>query len=57
MLSRQLTVLRQAGIVETQREARQIFYRLTEQKAARLVAALHAIFRAPDPVLLPARRS
>lgn len=48
-LSQQLTVLREAGIVETRREAKQIFYRLTEQKVAHLVAALHAIFCAEDP--------
>lgn len=43
-LSQQLTSLRAAGIVVTRRESRQIFYRLTEEKAARLVGALHAIF-------------
>lgn len=43
-LSQQLTVLRDAGIVETRRESRQIFYRLTEKKAAQLVTALHSIF-------------
>jgi DNA-binding transcriptional ArsR family regulator len=43
-LSQQLTVLREAGIVETRREAKQIFYRLTEEKAARLIEALHGIF-------------
>lgn len=43
-LSQQLTVLRDAGIVETRRESKQIFYRLSEQKAAQLVEALHAIF-------------
>lgn len=43
-LSQQLTVLREAGILTTRREAKQIFYRLTDQKAAKLVAALHAIF-------------
>jgi DNA-binding transcriptional ArsR family regulator len=43
-LSQQLTVIRDAGIVETRRESKQIFYRLTEEKAAQLVAALHAIF-------------
>ena len=47
-LSQQLTILREAGIVATRREAKQIFYRLTEQKAARLVEALHAIFCAED---------
>jgi len=48
-LSQQLTILREAGIVATRREAKQIFYRLTEQKAAHLVEALHAIFCAEDP--------
>ncbi|KPF62838.1 ArsR family transcriptional regulator [Bosea sp. AAP35] len=43
-LSQQLGVLRDAGIVETRREAQQIFYRLTEAKAARLIEALYAIF-------------
>lgn len=43
-LSQQLTVLRQAGIVETRREGKQIFYRLTEEKAARLIEALYGIF-------------
>lgn len=43
-LSQQLTVLREAGLVETRRDAKQIFYRLTAAKAARLVEALHMIF-------------
>ncbi|KUL92958.1 ArsR family transcriptional regulator [Bosea sp. WAO] len=43
-LSQQLTVLREAGLVETRRDAKQIFYRLTAAKAARLVEALHQIF-------------
>lgn len=43
-LSQQLGVLRDAGVVETRREAQQIFYRLTEAKAARLIEALYAIF-------------
>ncbi|WP_207388339.1 sulfite-sensing transcriptional repressor BigR [Lichenihabitans psoromatis] len=47
-LSQQLAVLRDAGIVETRREAKQIFYRLTEAKAAQLVGALYSIFCAPD---------
>lgn len=47
-LSQQLNVLREAGIVETRRQGKQIFYRLTEQKAARLVGALHAIFCAEE---------
>lgn len=43
-LSQQLGVLRDAGVVETRRDAKRIFYRLTDQKAARLIRALHAIF-------------
>ena len=47
-LSQQLTVLREAGIVETRREGKQIFYRLTQEKAARLLLALYAIFCQPE---------
>ncbi|MGV1770370.1 sulfite-sensing transcriptional repressor BigR [Agrobacterium vitis] len=47
-LSQQLTVLREAGIVETRREGKQIFYRLTEAKTQRLIAALFTIFCAED---------
>jgi DNA-binding transcriptional ArsR family regulator len=47
-LSQQLGVLRDAGIVETRREAKQIFYRLTERKAAQLIEALYAIFCQPE---------
>jgi len=47
-LSQQLGVLREAGIVETRREAKQIFYRLTEARAAALVGALYDIFCAPE---------
>lgn len=43
-LSQQLGVLREAGVVETRRDAKQIFYRLTEEKAARLIDALYTIF-------------
>lgn len=43
-LSQQLAVLRDADIVETRREGKQIFYRLTAEKAAQLVGALHTIF-------------
>lgn len=47
-LSQYLTVLRNSGIVETRREGKQIFYRLTEEKAARLVGALYDIFCAKE---------
>ncbi|MBL0370850.1 helix-turn-helix transcriptional regulator [Rhizobium sp. KVB221] len=43
-LSQQLTVLREAGIVETRREGKQIFYWLTAEKTTRLIAALYTIF-------------
>ncbi len=43
-LSQHLTVLRISGIVETRREGKQIFYRMTEEKAAQLVGALYDIF-------------
>ncbi len=43
-LSQQLGVLRDGGFVETRRDAKQIFYRLTEDRAASLVAALYNIF-------------
>jgi DNA-binding transcriptional ArsR family regulator len=46
-LSQQLTVLREAEIVETRRDGKQIYYRLTAQKAERLVGALYDIFCAP----------
>lgn len=43
-LSQQLNVLREAQIVETRRDGKQIFYRLTAEKAAQLVGALYTIF-------------
>ena len=43
-LSQHLTVLRGSGIVETRRKGKQIFYHLTEEKAAQLVSALYDIF-------------
>ena len=43
MLSQQLGLLRETGVAETRRDGKQIFYRLTQQKAARLIEALHAI--------------
>lgn len=43
-LSQHLTVLRSSGVVETRREGKQIFYRLPQDKASRLVSALFEIF-------------
>jgi len=47
-LSQQLGVLRDAGVVETRRDAKHIFYRLTQEKAARLIGALYTIFCQPE---------
>lgn len=47
-LSQQLGVLREAGVVETRRDAKQIFYQLSEAKAAQLIEALYIIFCAPE---------
>lgn len=47
-LSQQLGVLRDTGIVATRREAKQIFYRLSEERAARLIEALYVIFCRPE---------
>ncbi|CZT37839.1 sulfite-sensing transcriptional repressor BigR [Rhizobium sp. 9140] len=47
-LSQHLTVLRNSGIVQTRREGKQIFYCLTEERAALLVAALYDIFCAKE---------
>lgn len=47
-LSQQLGLLRETGITETRRDGKQIFYRLTQQKAAQLIEALYAIFCQKD---------
>ncbi len=46
-LSQQLAVLRESGIVATRRDGKQIFYSLTQAKAARLIEALYLIYCAP----------
>jgi DNA-binding transcriptional ArsR family regulator len=43
-LSQQLDELREAGIVETRRDGKQIFDRLTEKKAAQLIESLYSSF-------------
>ena len=43
-LSQQLAELREAGIVEARREVKQVFYRLSDPRAAALIATLHQIF-------------
>lgn len=49
-LSQQLGALRAAGIVQTRRDAKHVFYRLTDAKAAQLIEALYRIFCVePEP--------
>jgi ArsR family transcriptional regulator, virulence genes transcriptional regulator len=42
-LSQHLTILRKQGIVVTRRAGRNVFYRIADPRAARLVIALQAI--------------
>ncbi len=64
-LSQQLAELRDSGIVEARREAKQVFYRISDQRAVAMLATLHQIFcgEMPDfasavaaPQAAPARR-
>ncbi|RXF75569.1 transcriptional regulator [Hansschlegelia zhihuaiae] len=49
-LSQQLAGLREAGLVATRRDAKQVFYRLADEKAARIVGVLsHVYGLAADP--------
>lgn len=43
-LSQHLSRLRDEGLVETRREAQQIWYHLTEGPAVQLMSALHGIY-------------
>ncbi len=43
-LSQQLAALRESEIVATRRDAKQIFYRLNDDRAGQLIAALEQIF-------------
>jgi DNA-binding transcriptional ArsR family regulator len=43
-LSQQLADLRDNGIVEARREAKQVFYRLADDRAVALLSTLHQIF-------------
>ena len=49
-LSQQLTILRSAGIVAARRRARHVIYRVCDERAAQIVAALRPMYRE----LLPA---
>jgi DNA-binding transcriptional ArsR family regulator len=49
-LSQQLAVLRRAGLIAGRRTARQVYYRVSDERAAGIVAALRGLF----PPFLPA---
>jgi DNA-binding transcriptional ArsR family regulator len=53
-LSQQLAELRDSGIVEARREAKQVFYRISDQRAVVLLATLHQIFCGEMPDLMSA---
>jgi len=50
-LSQQLGELRESGVVEARREAKQVFYRISDQRAVALLATLHQIFCGEMPDL------
>lgn len=43
-LSQQLAGLREAGLVEARRDAKQVFYRLSDEKAGRIAGVLSEIY-------------
>src|SRR5260370_39805320 len=53
-LSQQLAELRESGVVEARREAKQVFYRISDQRAVVLLATLHQIFCGEMPNLTSA---
>jgi DNA-binding transcriptional ArsR family regulator len=53
-LSQQLAELRESGVVEARREAKQVFYRISDQRAVALLATLHQIFCGDMPELTSA---
>lgn len=55
-LSQQLAELRRAELVLTRREAKQVFYRLADEKTATCVAAIEAMFGGGEAVTLPTAR-
>jgi DNA-binding transcriptional ArsR family regulator len=48
-LSQHLAMLREDGLVETRKEAQAVFYRLTDPKAARVLALLRDLYCPPAP--------
>lgn len=47
-LSQQLGVLRREGLVDTRRDGRQIFYRISSPEAMAVIETLHGLYCAPD---------
>ena len=47
-LSQQIAGLREAGLIQGRKEGKHIFYRLSDPKAAELVATLYRLFCAPS---------
>ncbi|WP_026376507.1 ArsR/SmtB family transcription factor [Aestuariibacter salexigens] len=47
-LSQHLAALRQAGLVDTRREAKSIIYRICDQRAALIIQTLYGLFCHPD---------
>ena len=47
-VSQQLTVLRNEGLVTTRREGKAIYYRLADDRAAKIMAVLYEMFCAPE---------
>jgi len=55
-LSQHLAVLREAGVVETRREAQTIYYRIANPAAVKIIETLAAIFCPEKPALLRKKR-
>jgi DNA-binding transcriptional ArsR family regulator len=51
-LSQQLSELRESGIVEARREAKQVFYRIKDRRAVALLETLHQIFSGDMPTIV-----
>lgn len=54
-LSQQLAVLRSAGLVDTRKDAKLVYYRLNQQRLSDLVASLSSLANEPA-MQAPARR-
>jgi DNA-binding transcriptional ArsR family regulator len=56
-LSQQLGVLRQEGLVDTRREGKHVYYRLTSEDASAVMEVLHRRLCAPVATMARPRRS